>query len=121
MLKSANMFGFFLMSSLIMLSVSAALIGNMNLFSDAMASGKHSDKNDNYQEYESYYSQDNQYTPDYNYNYEPMKQYQQSSDDNTNNYGYDDTKKISYNDSYEDMKKYSTYPTKDKKYVCKRI
>ena len=93
-------------------------MGNMNLFSDAMASGKHSDKNDNYQEYESYYSQDNQYTPDYNYNYEPMKQYQQSSDDNTNNYGYDDTKKISYNDSYEDMKKYSTYPTKDKKYVC---
>ena len=52
MLKSANMFGFFLMASLIMLSVSAALIGNMNLFSDAMASGKHSDKNDNYQEYE---------------------------------------------------------------------
>ena len=37
---------------------------------------------------------------------------------NNNNYDYDDTKKISYNDSYEDMKKYSTYPTKDKKYVC---
>ena len=35
-----------------------------------------------------------------------------------NNYGYDDTKQISYNNSYEDMKKYSTYPTKDKKYVC---
>jgi hypothetical protein len=48
-----------------------------------------------------------------------MKQYQQSSYDNNNyNYGYDDTKKISYNDSYEDMKTYSTYPTKDKKYVC---
>ena len=119
MLKSANMFGFFLMASLIMLSVSAALIGNMNLFSDAMASGKHSDKNDNYQEYENYYSQDNQYTPDYNYNYEPMKQQQQqSSYDYNNNYGYDDTKQISYNNSYEDMKKYSTYPTKDKKYVC---
>ena len=27
-------------------------------------------------------------------------------------------RQISYNDSYEDMKKYSTYPTKDKKYVC---
>ena len=27
-------------------------MGNMNLFSDAMASGKYSDKNDNYQEYE---------------------------------------------------------------------
>jgi hypothetical protein len=108
------------MASLIMLSVSAALIGNMNLFSDAMASGKHSDKNDKSQEYEkSYYSDvDNKYTPDYNYYYEPMEQYQQSSDDNTYNYGYDDTKKISYNDSYEDMKKYSTYPTKDKKYVC---
>ena len=117
MLKSANMFGFFLMASLIMLSVSAALIGNMNLFSDAMASGKHSDKNDNYQEYENYYSQDNQYTPDYNYYYEPMEQ-QQSSYDYNNNYGYDDTKQVSYNDSYEDMKKYSTYPTKDKKYVC---
>ena len=120
MLKSPNMFGFFLMASLIMLSVSEALIGNMNLFSDAMASGKHSDKNDNYQEYENYYSQDNQYTPDYNYNYEPMEQQQQqqSSYDNNNNYGYDDTKQISYSDSYEDMKTYNIYPTKDKKYVC---
>ena len=119
MLKSASMFGFFLMASLIMLSVSAALIGNMNLFSDAMASGKHSDKNDKYQEYENYYSQDNQYTPDYNYNYEPMKQQQQqSSYDYNNEYGYDNHKQISYSDSYEDMKKYSTYPTKDKKYVC---
>ena len=27
-------------------------------------------------------------------------------------------KQISYNNSYEDMKKYSTYQTKDKKYVC---
>ena len=44
-----------------------------------------------------------------------MKQ-EQSSYDN-NNYGYDN-KKISYNNSYEDLKKYSTYPTKDKKYVC---
>ncbi|MGH9999937.1 MAG: hypothetical protein ACRD6Q_01830 [Nitrososphaeraceae archaeon] len=113
------MFGFLLMASLIMLSTVGAIpMGNMNLFSDAMASGKHSDKNDNYHEYESYYSQDNQYTPDYNYNYESTKQYQQSSYDNNYNYGYDDTKKISYNDSYEDMKKYSTYPTKDKKYVC---
>jgi hypothetical protein len=120
MQKLATMFGFVLMASLIMLSTIAATIpmGSMNLFSDAMASGKHSDKNDDYQEYESYYSQDNQYTQDYNYNYEPMNQYQQSSYDNNYNYGYDDTKKISYNDSYEDMKTYSTYPTKDKKYVC---
>ena len=98
-------------------TIGAAPIGNMNLFSDAMASGKNYDKYDKYQEYENYYSQDNQYTPDYNYNYEPMKQ-QQSSYDYNNNYGYDDTKQISYNNSYEDMKKYSTYPTKDKKYVC---
>ncbi len=119
MQKLAIMFGFVLMASLIMLSTIGAIpMGNMNLFLDAMASGKHSDKNDNYQEYESYYSQNNQYTPDYNYNYEPLKQYQQSSYDNTYNYGYDDTKKITYNDSYEDMKTYSTYPTKDKKYVC---
>ena len=79
------------------------------------------DKNDKSQEYDkSYYSDVNQYTPDYNYYYEPMKTQQQQSsyDDNNNNYNYDDTKQISYNDSYEDMKTYSTYPTKDKKYVC---
>ena len=36
--------------------------------------------------------QDNQYTPDYNYNYEPMKQQQQqSSYDYNNEYGYDNT------------------------------
>jgi len=116
--RSAYKFGISLMASLIMLSALAIPMSNMNLFSDAMASGKHSDKNDNYKEYENYYSQDNHYTPDYNYYYEPMEQYQQSSYDYNNNYGYDDTKQVSYNDSYEDMKKYSTYPTKDKKYVC---
>src|SRR5688500_6121068 len=120
MQKLATMFGFVSMAFLIMLSTVGAIpMGNMNFFSDAMASGKHSDKNDNYRENENYYSQENQYTPDYNYNYEPMKQQQQqSSYDYNNNYGYDDTKQISYNNSYEDMKKYSTYPTKDKKYVC---
>jgi hypothetical protein len=102
------------MTSLIMLSTIASAIpmGNMNLFSDAMASGKHSDKYDNYKEYEnSYYSDDNKYTPDYNYYYEPMKKYQQQQSSYDNNYGYDDTKKISYDTSYEDMKTYSTYPT----------
>ncbi|MGZ5500474.1 MAG: hypothetical protein ACXWEW_04925 [Nitrososphaeraceae archaeon] len=100
--------------------VAAIPMSNMNLFSDAMASGKHSDKNDNYHEYESYYSDnDKQYTPDYNFYYEPIKQQQQQSSYDNNNYGYDDTKQISYSDSYEDMKKYSTYPTKDKKYVCR--
>ena len=119
MYKSAYKFGLYLMASLIVLSALAIPMGNMNLFSDAMASGKHHDKYDNYQEYDkSYYSDnDNQYTPDYNYYYEPMKQ-QQSSYDNNNNYGYDDTKQISYSDSYEDMKTYNTYLTKDKKYVC---
>jgi hypothetical protein len=101
-----------------MLSASAASIGSRNLFSNAMATEKHTDKNDKFQEYESYYSHDNQYSPDYNYYYEPMKQQQQQSSYD-NNYGYDDNnKKISYNNSYEDMKTYSTYPTKDKKYVC---
>ena len=95
--KAVYKFGLFLMASLIMLSTLAAAIpmGNINLFSDVMASGKNSDKNDNSQEYEkSYYSHnDNQYTPDYNYYYQSMKQQQQSSYDDNNNYGYDDTKK----------------------------
>ena len=100
MLKSATMFGLFLTASLIMLSSVAAaiLIDNMNLFENTMASGKHYDKNDNYQEYESYYSNDNKYTPDYNYYYEPMKQQQQqSSYDYNNNYGYDNNKQIDLN------------------------
>ena len=100
------------MASLIVLSALAIPMGNMNLFSDAMASGKHSDKNYKYQEDEkSYYSDegDNKYTPDYNYYYEPMNQYQpQQQPSYDNNYGYDNNKKISYSDSYEDMKTYST-------------
>jgi hypothetical protein len=107
MYKSAYKFGLFVMASLIVLSTVTVTIpmGNMNLFSDAMALGKHSDKNDNYQQYESYYSDDTRYSRDYNYYYEPMKTQQSSYDNNNNNnYGYDDTKQISYNDSYEDMK-----------------
>ena len=115
MYKSAYKFGLYLMSSLIVLSTIAAI---PMLFSDAIASGKNSDKYDNSHENEkSYYSDVNQYTPDYNYYYEPMKQ-QQSSYNYNNDYGYDNHKQISYSDSYEDMKTYSTYPTKDKKYVC---
>ena len=119
MLKSTTMLGLFLTASLIMLStVGAAIpIGNINLFSDTIASEINSDIYDNSQEYEkSYYSDVNQYTPDYNHDYEPMEQ-QQSSYDN-NNDGYDNNQKIPYNNSYEDMNKYSTYPTKDTKYVC---
>ena len=55
--KSATMVGLFLMTLLIMLSTVAAIpISNVNLFSNAMASEKNSDKNDNTQKYESYYS-----------------------------------------------------------------
>jgi hypothetical protein len=129
MQKLATIFGFVLMGSLIMLSTIAATIpmGNMNLFSDAMASGKHSNKDYKYQEDEKnyYYSdEENRYSPDYNYYeyYQPMQQEQQSGYNN-NNYGYDNDykdKRISYNTSYEDTKNYSTYPTKDKKYVCQK-
>ena len=71
MQKLATMFGFVLMASLIMLSTVGAIpMSNMNLFSDAMASGKHSDRDYKYQEEEKkYYSDegDNKYSPDYNY------------------------------------------------------
>ena len=50
--KSAYKFGLYLMASLIMLSALAIPMNNMNLFSDAMASGKNHDKYDNYQEYD---------------------------------------------------------------------
>ena len=49
-------------------------------------------------------------------------QQHQSNYDNTN-YGYDNDykdKRFSYNTSYEDTKKYNTYLTKDKKYVCQK-
>ena len=49
-------------------------------------------------------------------------QQHQSNYDNTN-YGYDNDykdKRFSYNTSYEDTKKYSTYPTKEKEYVCQK-
>ena len=78
------------------------------------SSGKHSDKYENYQEYEkSYYSDDNNYTPDYNYYYESMKQQQQQSSYNATTTMTMMMKKISYSNSYEDMKTYITYPTKD--------
>ena len=119
MLKSATIYGLVLTASLIMLSIVTTLNDNTNLFSNVMGSEKKSDKYENSQEYENYYSNDNQYTPDYNYYYEPMNQYQpQEQPSYDNNYGDDNNKKISYSDSYEDMKTYSTYPTKDKKYVC---
>lgn len=114
--KSAITIGLFLMASLIMVSTVAAIpIGNMNLFSNAMASEKNSNKNDNSQKYESYYSDNNdKYRANYedNYYYQQQDQPQPSYDN-----GYND-KKISYNNSYEDMKKYSTYPTKDNKIAC---
>ena len=105
------------MASLLMLSMIATVsIGNMNLFSDAMASKKYSDKNDNYKEYEkSYYSDDENYRA----NYDDKYYYQQQEQSYNNNHGYEDNRKISYDNSYDnDNSKYSNYPTKDKKYVC---
>ena len=118
MYKSAYTFGLYLMALLIVLStVAAALIGNTNLFSDAMASEKYSDRYDNYQEYENYSDDENNYRTNYDDNYYYQDQQPQSS--YSNNYGYDDNKKISYSNSYDnDDSKYSNYPTKDKKYVC---
>jgi hypothetical protein len=65
---------FFLMASLLMLTVSILVTIPMNstkLFQNAMASGKHSDENYKYQENKKnyYYSDegDNRYSSDYNY------------------------------------------------------
>ena len=119
MYKSAYKFGLFVMASLIMLSMVATALpmGNMNLFSDVMTSGKNHDEYDNHQEYESYYFDNNdKYRPNYGDNYYYQDQQEQSY---SNNYGYEDNKKISYDNSYDnDNSKYSNYPTKDKKYVC---
>ena len=115
-----------MVSLIIMLPALVAVtisMGSLNIFSNAMATEIKSDKNDNSPEYESYYSDDNnKYKADYNnnYDYSPMKQQQQQLS-YENNYGYDNgynDKRISYSNSYEDMKKFSTYPTKDKKYAC---
>ena len=57
--QGSNYVRIFLMASLIMLSVSSALIGNMNLFPNAMASGKNAETSENSQEYEIYYSDNN--------------------------------------------------------------
>ena len=59
--KSAYKFGLYLMASLIVLSSACSMIpmSNMNLFLDAMASGKHHDKYDNYQVYDKSYYSDN--------------------------------------------------------------
>jgi hypothetical protein len=122
MYKSAYKLRLFLIASLIVLSTVTAAIpmGNINLFQNAMASEKHSDKNDNSQEYEkSYYSdEENNYRANYddNYYYQDQQKQQPSY---SNSYGYEDNKKISYGNSYDnDNSKYSNYPTKDKKYVC---
>ena len=117
--QGSNYIRIFLMASLIMLSVSSALIGNMNLFPNAMASGKNVETSENSQEYEIYYSDNNgKYRANYDYDYQQQQQ-QQQQPGYSNNYGYDNNKKISYNNSYDnDNSKYSKYPTKDKKYVC---
>jgi hypothetical protein len=105
------------MASLTVLSTVGAIpMGNMNLFSDAIASGKHSDRYDNSQEYEKSYYSDNE--NNYRANYDDYY-YKQQQPSYNNNHGYEDNKKISYDNSYDnDNSKYSNYPTKDKKYVC---
>ena len=119
MYKSAYKFGLYLMASLTVLSTVAGAIpmGNMNLFTDAMASGKHSERYDNSQEYEKNYYSDNE--NNYRANYDDYYYNQQQPSYNNNYDGYEDNKKISYDNSYDnDNSKYSNYPTKDKKYVC---
>jgi hypothetical protein len=59
MLKSAIIYGLVLTASLIMLSILATLIDNINLFSNAMGSEKKSEKYENSHEYKNYYSNDN--------------------------------------------------------------
>ena len=57
------------------------------------------------------------------YQYYQSMQQQDQPDYNNKNYGYNNDykhRRISYNNSYGDTKKYSTYPTKCKKYVCQR-
>lgn len=99
--------------------VGAAIpVGNMDLFQNAIADEKIFDRYDNSQEYQNYYSDnENKYRPNYdNNNYYQQQQPQPSY---SNNYGYNDNKKISHDNSYDkDNTKYSKYPTKDKKYVC---
>jgi hypothetical protein len=110
------------MISLIMLStvVAAIPMSNMNLFSYAMASGKNSDKYENYQEHESYYSDNNdKYRPNYDDNYYYHQDQQEQS--YSNNYGHEDNKKISYGNSYDnDNSKYCNYLQKTKNMSVKQ-
>lgn len=89
MLKSVvTMLGLFLMVSLIILSVIGSLIGNINLFSNVIASTF--DKLENSQDYESYYSdEDNKYKANYDYyNYQQQQQqHLQQQQSSYNDYG----------------------------------
>jgi len=105
MLKPASMFGLVLMASLIMLSVSAASIGNTNLLSDAMASGKHSDKYENSNGYANYESYGANYYQQPNYYYSQDRQHEDKQNSYTNDYNYND--------------KYFKYPTKENNYECR--
>ncbi len=120
MYKSAYKFGLYLMASLIVLSTVGAIpMGNMNLFSDAIASEKHSDRYDNSQDYEKNYYSDNE--NNYRANYDDYYYNQQQPSYNNNYDGYEDNKKISYDNSYDnDNNKYSNYPTKDKNMSVKQ-
>ena len=93
------------MASLIMLSVSAALIGNMNLFSNAMAvemnPNMNNDNSHGYANYKSYGA--NYYQQQPNYYYSQDRQYEDKQNSYTNDYNNN----------------YNKYPTKDKKYECR--
>ncbi len=80
------------MASLIVLSTVGAIpMGNMNLFSDAIASEKHSDRYDNSQDYEKNYYSDNE--NNYRVNYDDYYYNQQQPSYNNNYDGYEDNKK----------------------------
>ena len=104
---SAYKFGRFLMASLIVLSTAAAAIpmGNMNLFSNAMAMemnpNMNNDNSHRYANYETYSA--NYYQQPNNYYYSQDKQYENNQN--------------SYSNDYDNN--YNKYPTEDKKYECK--
>lgn len=120
MLKSVmTLLGLFLMVSLIILSTIGSLIGNINFFSNVMATN--SNKHENSQAYESYYSDgDNKYRATYGYYSDQQQQHHQQQQSSYNDYDYNTYKKITSNNSYDsDKSKYSKYPTKDNKLACK--
>jgi hypothetical protein len=106
MLKSAYKFGLYLMASLTVLSTVATVsIGNTNLFENAMASEKYSNKYENSNGYANYESYGANYYQQPNYYYTQDRQYEDKQNSYTNDYNYND--------------KYNKYPTKENNYECR--